>query len=87
MRKIVLAVAGALALIAGAALLTDAPSRAQSPFGAQGAAPLNVAATTVGTTSTMWAIDARTSQIIFCSAQVGAAPTCKATAMPGAAQP
>lgn len=87
MRRIIIAAAGGVALIAAAVIVSDAPSRAQSPFGAQNAAPLNVAATTVGTTSTMWAIDARTSQIIFCSAQVGAAPTCKATAMPGAAQP
>lgn len=87
MRRIIFAAAGGAALIAAAVLFRDAPSRAQSPFGSQNAAPLNVAATTVGSTSTMWAIDARTSQIIFCSAQVGGVPTCKATAMPGAALP
>ncbi len=87
MRRIIIVLVGALAVIATGALLVGAPSQAQSPFGSQNTAPLNVAATTVGTTSTMWAIDARTSQIIFCTAVVGGAPSCKSVAMPGAAQP
>ncbi|QCI80080.1 hypothetical protein E6W36_12870 [Hankyongella ginsenosidimutans] len=86
MRRIIIAAAGGVALIAAAVIVSDAPAGHKARSGRK-TQPLNVAATTVGTTSTMWAIDARTSQVLFCSAQVGAAPSCKAVAMPGAAQP
>jgi hypothetical protein len=47
----------------------------------------NLAAASAGPGATdMWAIDIRTNQVIYCRG-TGAAPVCRASLVPGAAQP
>jgi hypothetical protein len=84
MRQLPMVLAAGLAL-GGAALgwsLADRPAQAQMMGGS---APIHVSATAVGTGSHAWAIDPRTSQVIFCTSTTGGKPACTATPLPGSA--
>ncbi len=85
MRKLISGLAVMAVAAAGTAVWLSAnqPATAQS-FGSPA---MMVAAANAGANATdMWAIDARTNQVIYCRGQ-GGAPTCRTTLVPGAAQP
>ncbi|MCA3254585.1 MAG: hypothetical protein INF91_03085 [Alphaproteobacteria bacterium] len=78
MTKAALAVTAAL--ISAAAVQTLQPVRAQS---AGQPAPFAVAATTVGSTSHAWIVDAGTRSIVHCRADNAATRACEAMPLPG----
>ncbi len=87
LNRIALSIAGLVTgLTLGVAFAArDKPAQAQS-FGS--AQPAVAAAAPVGApgATDMWAIDARTNQVIYCRGS-GGAPTCRTTLVPGSAQP
>lgn len=79
---------GGLALAVGGIALgwTLAQPTAQAQMmGGMGGAQITMAAAAVGNGSHAWAIDPRTSLVLFCSATTGAKPVCTAAPLPGTA--
>jgi hypothetical protein len=83
-RVTVLSIAAAAAAGFGLALVLATPKADAQSFGASGM--IYVAAATAGGGSQMWAIDARTSQVILCATDGAATKiNCRSTTMPGSA--
>jgi hypothetical protein len=85
MRKMILAgLAATIAVVTGVALVSARRPASAQVFG-NGTTMVAAASAANGATD-MWAIDPRTNQVIYCRG-AGAAPSCRAILLPGAAQP